>query len=64
MTSSFVGLRRVSIVLVALLAIAFTIAACGDDDNGGGGDGGGPTIALLLPENQTPRYESADRLPA
>ena len=49
-------------MLAALLAISFTIAACGDDDgDGGGGDGGGPTIALLLPENQTPRYESADR---
>ncbi len=57
--SSFVGLRRVSVILVALLAIAFTIAACGDDDDGGGG--GGPTIALLLPENQTPRYEASDR---
>ncbi|HWM54765.1 MAG TPA: sugar ABC transporter substrate-binding protein [Solirubrobacterales bacterium] len=60
--SSFVGLRRASVLLVALLAISFTVAACGDDDDGGGsGDGGGPTIALLLPENQTPRYESADR---
>ncbi len=59
--SSFVGLRRASVLLVALLAISFTVVACGDDDDSGGGDGGGPTIALLLPENQTPRYESADR---
>jgi D-xylose transport system substrate-binding protein len=59
--SSFVGLRRASIMLVALLAIAFTIAACGDDDDGDGGGGGGATIAFLLPENQTPRYEASDR---
>ena len=32
---------------------------CGGGDDGGGG--GGKTIALLLPENHTPRYESRDR---
>jgi D-xylose transport system substrate-binding protein len=45
------------------------LAACGDDDNGssdsgssGGGDGGGSgSIALLLPESKTARYESQDR---
>jgi D-xylose transport system substrate-binding protein len=38
------------------------LVACGDDDNdnSGGGDGGG-TIAFLLPENTTARYESQDR---
>ena len=41
-------------MLLALLSIA---AGCGSD-NGGGGSG---TIALLLPENHTPRYEAADR---
>ncbi len=40
-----------------LLALAALAAGCGSD-NGGGGSG---TIALLLPENHTPRYESADR---
>lgn len=50
---------RFTIAFVALLAIVLIAVGCGgDDDNGGGG---GPTIALLLPENQTPRYESADR---
>jgi D-xylose transport system substrate-binding protein len=34
-------------------------AGCGS--GGGGGGGGGPTIALLLPENQTARYETHDR---
>jgi D-xylose transport system substrate-binding protein len=39
------------------------LAACGGDDDGdgggGGGDGGG-TIAWLLPESKTARYESQD----
>lgn len=49
-------LRRLSIVACALLAIGLLVAGCG-----GGGDGGGTKIALLLPENETPRYESDDR---
>jgi D-xylose transport system substrate-binding protein len=40
-------------ILIALIVIAL---GCGDDDGGGGG-----TIALLLPENHTPRYEARDR---
>jgi D-xylose transport system substrate-binding protein len=52
-----------ALVVVALLA---TAAACGDDDDssasgGGGGNGEGVTIALLLPESETARYESQDR---
>ena len=39
-----------------LLALVLIGAGCG----GGGGSNGG-TIALLLPENHTPRYEAADR---
>lgn len=50
--------RIVTLSFAVLVLVA--IAGCGDDDGGGGG-GGGPTVALLLPENQTPRYESADR---
>src|SRR4051794_29600758 len=40
-----------------LLTLVLLAAGCG------GGDGGssGGTIALLLPENHTPRYEAADR---
>jgi D-xylose transport system substrate-binding protein len=53
--------RRTVFALCSLLALGLFVAGCGDDDGGGGGDGGGATIALLLPENQTPRYESADR---
>src|SRR3954454_19144001 len=41
-----------------LLALMVVAASCGDDNGGGGGGG---TIALLLPENHTPRYEAADR---
>jgi D-xylose transport system substrate-binding protein len=59
--SSILGLRWIAMVLAALLAIAAVATGCGDDDEGGGGGGGGSTIAFLLPENQTPRYESADR---
>ena len=50
---------------VAALALAMSIAACGGDDDdsggGGGGGGGGGSIALLLPETKTARYESQDR---
>ena len=49
--------RRAGIAGAALAAVALTAAGCG----GGGGGGGGPTIALLLPENQTARYETHDR---
>jgi D-xylose transport system substrate-binding protein len=54
--SSFVGLRRIGVALVALLASALLAAGCG-----GGDGGGGAKIALLLPENETPRYEAHDR---
>ena len=41
---------------VAVLASGVALAACG-----GGGGGGGKTIALLLPEHTTARYETQDR---
>ena len=48
--------RPAAAAVVSLLALAGLAAAgCG------GGGGGGDTIALLLPENQTPRYEAHDR---
>jgi D-xylose transport system substrate-binding protein len=63
--------RRWSILAVVMaLALAMAVAACGDDDDddgggggGGGGEGGGDggSIALLLPETKTARYESQDR---
>jgi D-xylose transport system substrate-binding protein len=53
------------LAVVCVLAAGVLLAACGDDDDddgggGGGGDGGG-SIALLLPESKTARYESQDR---
>jgi D-xylose transport system substrate-binding protein len=57
----------VAALAVALL-FALGLAACGDDDDdgattasGGGDGGGGKTIALLLPETKTTRYEEKDR---
>jgi D-xylose transport system substrate-binding protein len=49
--------KRVVFGVGALLAIAVVAAGCG----GGGGGGGGTKIALLLPENETPRYETNDK---
>jgi D-xylose transport system substrate-binding protein len=57
------------LAVLAVLVGAMALAACGDDDNGGssgdggssGGGGGGGSIALLLPESKTARYESQDR---
>jgi D-xylose transport system substrate-binding protein len=55
-----------SLVALAGLVAALTLAACGSDDDdsdsGDSGDSGGSgTIAFLLPETQTARYESQDR---
>src|SRR5918997_1277776 len=57
------------LAVLASLVAALALAACGDDDDDGGGDGGGGgegggeggSIALLLPESKTARYESQDR---
>ena len=61
-------LKRVAIGCVALLAIAVVVAGCGGGDDStsggaeaGGGGGGDFTIALLLPENETPRYETNEK---
>ncbi|MET0557111.1 MAG: sugar ABC transporter substrate-binding protein [Solirubrobacterales bacterium] len=45
-----------ALALGALLVIALVIAGCGGSDGGGGAK-----IALLLPENETPRYETNDK---
>ena len=58
---------RALILSLALALSGGVLVACGDDDdNGGGGgsgggDGGGGSIAFLLPESKTARYESQDR---
>jgi D-xylose transport system substrate-binding protein len=55
---------KVAAAAAAVFA-AVAIAACGDDDNDGGGGGGGGgksgTVALLLPESKTARYETQDK---
>jgi D-xylose transport system substrate-binding protein len=51
------SLWRFSVVAVGVLLVAGLVAAgCG-----GSSGGGGTKIALLLPESETPRYESNDR---
>ena len=57
-----------ALALSALLALSGgALVACGDDDDGGGSGGSngagadGGSIALLLPESKTARYESQDR---
>jgi D-xylose transport system substrate-binding protein len=50
------ALKRFSVSLGVLLVLVIVAAGCG-----GSSGGGGATIALLLPENETPRYESDDR---
>jgi len=55
-----------SISRVAVLTATLTIglgglAACGSNDDGGSDSGDGKTIALLLPETKTTRYESFDK---
>jgi D-xylose transport system substrate-binding protein len=60
---------RVWFAVAGLAIIALVAVGCGgsDDTTGsssGGGEGGGggsATIALLLPENETPRYETNDK---
>jgi D-xylose transport system substrate-binding protein len=57
--------------IVAALAASLLVAACGSSSSSststssgtstGGGGGAGGKIALLLPENQTARYESSDK---
>jgi D-xylose transport system substrate-binding protein len=59
-----VSTGRRSLIALAGLVAALALAACGDDDSDSGdsGDSGGSgTIAFLLPETQTARYESQDR---
>jgi D-xylose transport system substrate-binding protein len=55
--------RKALLTALAVLAAGLLLAACGDDDEDGGGGGGGKSgsIALLLPESKTARYESQDR---
>ena len=50
--------KKLLFAAFACLAIAAVAAGCGGSSSS---SGGGPTIALMLPENETPRYETDDR---
>jgi D-xylose transport system substrate-binding protein len=70
-------MKRTLFAAFALLVIAAVVAGCGgggssssstseepsesNESAGGGGGGEGVKIALLLPENETPRYETNDK---
>jgi D-xylose transport system substrate-binding protein len=54
--SGSAGVKRIVIAIGALIAVVLVVAGCG-----GSSGGGGTKIALLLPENETPRYETNDR---
>jgi len=58
-------IRRAAHLTVAAVIAAGSLAACGanDSDTGGGADSGdgAKTIALLLPETKTTRYEAFDK---
>lgn len=53
---SSAGVKRIAIAMGVLIAVVLVAAGCG-----GSSGGGGAKIALLLPENETPRYETNDR---
>ena len=61
------SMTRIAAVLVSAAALALGAAACGSSNGGstssGASQGGGQgvKIGLLLPENQTARYEAQDR---
>lgn len=62
--------KRAIVAVAALVAVAVVAVGCGSSDSSSSGTGGGEaegggggafTIALLLPENETPRYETNDK---
>lgn len=55
-------IHRAAAIGAAAILGAFALTACGANEADSGGDGGGgATIALLLPETATTRYEEHDR---
>ncbi|GAB3254449.1 sugar ABC transporter substrate-binding protein [Alteromonas gracilis] len=57
------AVRRVVSATGAVLALGLSLAACANPNDSGGAsaDGDSKTIALLLPESKTTRYETFDR---
>jgi D-xylose transport system substrate-binding protein len=61
-----IGWRRGGATALALGAVALVAAGCGSSNksktsSGSGSSNSGATVALLLPENQTARYETHDK---
>ncbi|MGH3458189.1 sugar ABC transporter substrate-binding protein [Aeromicrobium sp.] len=54
------NIARAAVLTVAAVLSLGALAACGANEGGGGGDES-KTIALLLPESKTTRYEAFDR---
>ncbi len=54
------SITRVAISAAVIAVGASALAACGANDSGGG-SGSSKTIALLLPESATARYEAFDK---
>lgn len=54
-------IARAAIVVIAASTGLAALTACGSNSNNNGGSGSGKTIALLLPETKTTRYEAFDK---
>ncbi len=52
---------RAAVTAAAITVATGGLAACGANNDSGSGDGGSATIALLLPESATTRYEAFDK---
>jgi D-xylose transport system substrate-binding protein len=59
--SSRIWFAAAGLAIVAMVAVGCGGGSDSTSSGGGGGGGGGGTIALLLPENETPRYETNDK---
>jgi D-xylose transport system substrate-binding protein len=59
------SLKRFALAGLVALALGVVVSGCGDDNDSGSGSGdsasGSGTIALLLPESKTARYETQDK---
>ncbi|HET9593912.1 MAG TPA: sugar ABC transporter substrate-binding protein [Solirubrobacterales bacterium] len=59
--SSRIWFAAAGLAIIAMVAVGCGGGSDSTSSSGGGGGGGGGTIALLLPENETPRYETNDK---